>query len=60
LLKKFSLGTPGNSIASALGSGLGGQLLSMLTGAGAGVAVRGLDIGSSLSGVTGVASVVGC
>jgi hypothetical protein len=32
----------------------------MLTGGGAGVAVHGLDIGSILSGVAGVASVVGC
>jgi hypothetical protein len=32
----------------------------MLTGSRAGVAVRGLDIGSILSGVAVVASVVGC
>src|SRR3972149_3426921 len=56
LLKKFSLGTIGNSIVGILGGGLGGQLLGMLgaggTGAAAGAA-SGLDIGSIVSSVAG-------
>jgi len=35
-MKKNSLGTVGNSIAGILGGGLGGQILSALTGSGAG------------------------
>jgi hypothetical protein len=53
LLKKFSLGTLGNSIAGVLGGGIGGQLLSMLIGGTAGTAASGLDIGSILSSVAG-------
>jgi hypothetical protein len=60
LLKKFSLWILSSSNAGAPGSGLGSQLLSMLTGAGADVALRGLEIGSILSGVAGVVSVVDC
>lgn len=44
LMKKFSLGTVGNSIVGILGGGLGGQLLGML-----GVATGGdggMDVGS--------------
>ena len=37
-LKKYSLGTVGNSIVGILGGGLGGQLLVMLTAGGAGAA----------------------
>lgn len=45
LMKKFSLGTLGNSIAGILGGGVGGQLLGMLgISAGSG----GMDIGSIL------------
>ena len=43
LMKQFSLGTAGNSIAGILGGGIGGQLLGMLgmaTGSG------GMDLGS--------------
>jgi uncharacterized membrane protein YeaQ/YmgE (transglycosylase-associated protein family) len=55
LLKKFSLGTVGNSIVGILGGGLGGQLLGMLGvgGAAAGAAASGLDIGSIVSSVAG-------
>jgi hypothetical protein len=51
LLKKYDLGTLGNSIVGILGGGLGGQLLGMLTGAGA--ASGSLDIGSILASVAG-------
>lgn len=47
-LKKYNLGTLGNSIAGILGGGIGGQLLAML-GAGSG----GTDIGSIVSSVAG-------
>lgn len=57
LLKKFSLGTVGNSIVGILGGGLGGQLLGMLgvggAGAGATPAAGGLDIAAILSSVAG-------
>ncbi len=53
LLKKFSLGTAGNSIVGILGGGLGGQILGMLGLGGAGQAASGLDIGSILSSVAG-------
>lgn len=36
LLKKFSLGTVGNSLVGILGGGLGGQLLGMLGAGGEG------------------------
>jgi hypothetical protein len=51
LLKQYSLGTAGNSIAGILGGGLGGQILGAL-GAG-GAAGGGLDIGSIVSSVAG-------
>lgn len=51
LLKKFTLGTLGNSIVGILGGGLGGQLLAML-GAG-GAATGALDIGSIISSIAG-------
>jgi len=55
ILKKYSLGTTGNSIVGILGGGLGGQILAMLglgglAGAGGGGA---LDIGSIVSSVAG-------
>ena len=50
LLKQFSLGTVGNSIAGILGGGIGGQLFSLL---GAGGTGGGLDAGSLISGVLG-------
>jgi len=55
VLKKYSLGTAGNSIVGILGGGLGGQLLGMLGagGAGAAAAAGGLDIGSIVSSVAG-------
>jgi len=48
LMKKFSLGTLGNSLVGILGGGLGGQLLGVLgisTGAG------GMDIGSIIGSI---------
>ena len=48
LMKKFSLGTLGNSIVGILGGGIGGQLLGMLgvsTGGG------GMDIGSIIGSI---------
>lgn len=51
-LKKYSLGTAGNSIAGILGGGLGGQILGMLTGGGA-TGGGGMDIGSILASVGG-------
>ena len=50
LLKKFSLGTMGNSIAGIVGGGLGGQLLGGLMGSGAADAAAGMDIGSIIGG----------
>ena len=52
LLKKYDLGTLGNSIVGILGGGLGGQLLGMLTGGGAGAA-GGMDLGSIISSIAG-------
>ena len=52
LLKKYDLGTLGNSIAGIVGGGLGGQLLGMLTGGGA-AAAGGLDLGSIIASVCG-------
>ena len=51
LLKKYDLGTVGNSIVGILGGGLGGQLLAMLTHSGGAAASGGLDIGSILASV---------
>jgi hypothetical protein len=51
LLKKYDLGTLGNSIVGILGGGLGGQLLGMLTGAAGGAG--GMDLGSIISSIAG-------
>jgi hypothetical protein len=55
LLKKYDLGTVGNSIVGILGGGLGGQILAMLTGSGGlgSAPAGGLDIGSILASVAG-------
>ncbi|MFM0636250.1 hypothetical protein PQQ63_06045 [Paraburkholderia metrosideri] len=54
LLSKFNLGPIGNSVAGILGGGLGGQLVSMLTGAAApGAGTGGLDLSSILSNIGG-------
>ncbi len=50
VMPKFSLGTAGNAIAGLLGGGVGGQILSMVTGAAA-AGGGGMDIGSILGGV---------
>lgn len=49
LLKNFSLGTMGNTIAGVVGGGLGGQILGYLAPSMAGAG--GLDIGSIISQV---------
>ena len=52
LMKKFSLGTVGNSIVGILGGALGGQLLGMIGAGGAGAAAAGSgDMGSILQNV---------
>ena len=53
VLKKFSLGTVGNSIVGILGGGLGGQILGMLGMGGAGAAAGAMDVGSIVSSVAG-------
>ena len=54
LSSNTSLGTVGNSIAGALGGGVGGQILSSVLGIGGAAATSGLDIGTIGSGfVTG-------
>ncbi|MES0385403.1 MAG: hypothetical protein ABUJ98_12545 [Hyphomicrobium sp.] len=50
LAKDNSLGTLGNTIAGALGGGVGGQLLSSVLGLGGAAAASGLDIGTIVSG----------
>ena len=53
-MKKFSLGTLGNSIVGIIGGGIGRQLLGMLTGdASAGQAGGGTDIGSIIQSIAG-------
>ena len=54
LLKQYSLGTTGNSIAGILGGGIGGQLLGLLgvAAAGGGMDVAGI-VGSLASGGVG-------
>jgi uncharacterized membrane protein YeaQ/YmgE (transglycosylase-associated protein family) len=47
-LKKYNLGTLGNSIAGILGGGIGGQLLGLLGVAAGG---GGLDIGSIIGSI---------
>ena len=59
MMKKFSLGTAGNSIAGILGGGIGGQLLGMLgmaSGAG-GMDMAGI-VGSLASGGVGGGAVM--
>jgi len=57
LLKKFSLGTLGNSIAGIVGGGLGGQILNAVLGGGAvpapDVAAGGMDLGAIIQSVAG-------
>ncbi len=48
--KDMSLGPLGNSVAGALGGGIGGQLLNAILGLGGAAAASGLDIGSIVSG----------
>ena len=51
LMKKFSLGTLGNSIVGILGGGIGGQILSLL---GIGAASSGsMDVGAIVNNVAG-------
>jgi hypothetical protein len=53
LLKNFSLGTTGNSIAGILGGGIGGTILSAMLGGGAtaaGAAATGGDILGNIAG----------
>ena len=47
--KDLSLGPLGNSIAGALGGGVGGQILNAILGIGGAAAASGLDIGSVVS-----------
>jgi len=51
MLKKFSLGTTGNSIVGILGGGLGGQILGMLGMGGLAAGGGALDIGSIVSSI---------
>lgn len=57
MLKNLDLGPLGNTIAGALGGGLGGQLLTSLLGGAtigdAGAAANNLDIGSILGQIVG-------
>jgi uncharacterized membrane protein YeaQ/YmgE (transglycosylase-associated protein family) len=48
-LKNLSLGTAGNSIVGALGGGLGGYLLPLLTG----TPLEGLDMNAIIQSVAG-------
>jgi len=48
--KNDSLGTLGNTIAGALGGGVGGQILTQILGAGGAAAASGLDINAVLQG----------
>ena len=54
LLKKFSLGTLGNTIAGLVGGGLGGQILGSLIGGGGG----GIGMNIAESGVGGAVLMV--
>jgi len=51
LMKKFSLGTLGNSVAGIAGGGLGGSILGMLGAGGAAASGGGLDVGSLVGSV---------
>ena len=48
--KEGGLGTLGNTIAGALGGGVGGQILSSILGLGGAAATSGLDIGTIIQG----------
>ncbi len=50
LLKNYSLGTVGNTIAGVLGGGLGGQILMSLLGSGAPTGLGGNLAGSGIGG----------
>jgi len=52
-LKEINLGTPGNTIAGAIGGAGGGQILQALIPALAGDAGGGLDVGSVLGQLVG-------
>ncbi len=52
-MKKFSLGTIGNSIVGILGGGLGGQLLAMLGVGGADAAAGSAGAGSIIASIAG-------
>ena len=52
-LKKFSLGTVGNSLVGIVGGGLGGQILGMINAGGEAAAGGGMDAGSIISNVAG-------
>ena len=52
-MKKFSLGTLGNSIVGILGGGIGGQLLGLLGVGGGGGASGAMDLTSILTSVAG-------
>jgi len=51
LMKKFSLGTLGNSVAGIAGGGIGGSILSMVGAGGAAATGGGLDVGSVVGSV---------
>lgn len=55
LLKDYSLGTLGNSIAGIVGGAAGGQILNMLMGGGAAPAAGtgSMDIGSIIGNIAG-------
>src|SRR4029079_10919391 len=57
ILKNYSLGPTGNSIAGVIGGGVGGQILNAILGPGtvpeAGAAAGGTDIGSIIGSVGG-------
>jgi len=48
LMKKFSMGTLGNSLVGILGGGIGGQLLGLL---GVSTGTGGMDIGSIIGSI---------
>jgi len=50
LMKKFSMGTLGNSLVGIIGGGLGGQLLGML---GVATSTGGMDIASIVGSIAG-------
>ena len=53
LLKKYSLGTLGNSLVGILGGGLGGQLLAMLGVGDAAAAGGSMDLASIVASIAG-------